>query len=110
PMDQTNPSVVIAFCHSGHPTGNFLDSFAKTVMIESMREDGLIRPPGGYIMLRSSPRIAEARSQLVETFLNSKTFKGADWLFMVDSDMTWEPDAVRRLVEAADPDKRPIMG
>ena len=60
----------------------------------------------GAIPKVSGPRIAAARNSMVESFLST----GADWLFMVDDDMTFDPEALVRLLESADADTRPIMG
>jgi hypothetical protein len=35
---------------------------------------------------------------------------GADWLLMVDADAGFEPDLAERLVQAADPEERPVLG
>lgn len=50
---------------------------------------------GGAITLGSGPRVAEGRTQVVEQFLASTT---CDWLLMIDSDMTFEPDALCQLL------------
>lgn len=101
--------VVIGFIHPGEVAGDFMDSVCRTLMAES-RPDGLTGPGGGYIALRSGPRIAEARSQVVETFLTNEAYVDAEWLFMVDSDMVFDPLALRRLLDVADPVERPIVG
>lgn len=100
---------VIGWIHPGDVAGAFMDSVCRTVLTEA-GPNGLLSHGGGYISLRSGPRIAEARSQLVETFLTSELYRDAEWLFMVDSDMVFEPDALRRLLEVADPEERPIVG
>lgn len=63
---------------------------------------------GGFMCLSSGPRVAEARNQLIDEF--AKSYPDADWLFMVDSDMTFEPDIVEMLLAAADPQERPVVG
>lgn len=60
----------------------------------------------GHIPKKSGPRIASGRNSLVRHFLDI----GADWLFMVDDDMVFPPDAVERLLQAAHPQDRPIVG
>lgn len=100
---------MIAFLHPGNVAGAFMDSVCNTMMKE-VRPGRLLFDGGGYINLQSGPRIAEARSQIVETFLTAPIYAPADWLFMVDSDMVFEADAMARLIEAADPVERPIMG
>lgn len=60
----------------------------------------------GQIPKQSGPRIAHARNDLVKHFLDLD----ADWLFMVDDDMTFDSDALDRLLQSADPVERPIIG
>lgn len=63
---------------------------------------------GGYIAYRyGTDGIVDARNKAVEEFL---TERDAPWLFWVDTDMGFAPDTVDRLVEAADPKERPIVG
>lgn len=85
-----------------------MDSVCRTLMRELPRGDKT--RVEGYINLQSGPRIAEARSLIVENFLNSPQYAAADWLWMVDSDMVFEADTLERLIEAADPVDRPLMG
>lgn len=46
------------------------------------------------------------RIALTNAFLGT----GAEWLWMVDADMSWPPEALYRLLDAADPDTRPVVG
>lgn len=63
---------------------------------------------GGKISLQTGPRIAETRCQMVQHFLEK--FPQADWLFMVDADMTFEESIVEDLLAHADPKDVPILG
>jgi Predicted glycosyltransferases len=63
---------------------------------------------GGYVAQRyGTGELVDARNKVVRTFLEEDT---ADWLFWVDTDMGFRPDAVDRLLEAADAAERPIVG
>lgn len=63
---------------------------------------------GGYIDMRyGSGGLIEARNETVKTFLNDLD---APWLWWVDTDMGFAADTVDRLVEAADPVERPVVG
>jgi hypothetical protein len=53
---------------------------------------------GGTIELQTGPRVAEGRSQIVEAFLTNEAYAKTDWLLMIDSDMTFEPDALCQLL------------
>ena len=50
--------------------------------------------------------IPDARNMLATQLLESP----AEWLFMVDSDMGFDADSLDRLLEAADPTDRPMVG
>ncbi len=62
---------------------------------------------GAHLPVTSSAVIARARNRMVKTFLD---LDGIDWFLMIDTDMVFQPDLVDRLVEAAHPEKRPIVG
>jgi hypothetical protein len=63
---------------------------------------------GGFIAMRhGTDGLVTARNTAVKTFLAEDK---ADWLFWVDTDMGFAPDTVDRLLEAADPTARPIVG
>ena len=62
---------------------------------------------GGRLALMAGSNLAGPRNSLVKRFL---AYGEADWLFMVDSDMTFQPDIVERLLEFADPETAPIVG
>lgn len=50
--------------------------------------------------------IIQARNDTVKQFL----FTDSEWMFWIDTDMGFAPSTVDRLLEAADPVERPIMG
>ena len=63
---------------------------------------------GGYIAIRCGTNgLIESRNNAARDFLKEGR---ADWLFWVDTDMGFAPDTIDRLLEAADPDERPIVG
>lgn len=51
--------------------------------------------------------IVAGRNEITRKFLDDTA---CEWLFMVDSDMGFSPDTVDRLVAAADPKSRPVVG
>lgn len=55
----------------------------------------------------SGPAVALMRNLCIVHFLYETT---AQWLWMVDTDMTFEPDIVKRLLRAANPDTKPVVG
>jgi len=101
--------LVVANIDPGHVDHWFFDSMMK-LWSSKVWFDRINRDGGGRISMISSPRIAEARSQIVELFLTEKLFENAEWLLTVDSDMSFDPEDVQRLLDAADPAERPIVG
>lgn len=93
--------VAVGFIHPGDVTGNFGIALAHTVLLD--RRLGRI---SHIIGVESSPRISEGRSQVVDGFLDTD----AEWLLMIDSDMTWDFAAFELLCEHADPEVAPIVG
>jgi hypothetical protein len=82
-------------------------------IVDMMRWDAqgprhMVQEDGGFITLSTGPRIAEARNQLVDIF--AEKHRKAEWLLMLDSDMTFHPSLLETLIAAADPVERPIVG
>lgn len=55
----------------------------------------------------SGPLLVQQRNRLVESFLEEADL---DWLWMLDNDITFPPDALAELLRVADPVERPIVG
>lgn len=63
---------------------------------------------GGFVAMRcGTDGLAQARNNAVREFLKDSK---ADWLWWIDTDMGFLPDTVDRLLDAADPVERPVMG
>lgn len=88
----------------------FLQSWGDMLQHDASRGRHLC-DGGGRILMSSGPRIAEARSQIVDVFFGDPVIKdSASWLLMIDSDMVFGPDLVERLLAIADAKERPIVG
>lgn len=101
--------IVLAWCHPGQVAGGFLDSVFGTLLRDNARNARILRY-GGQIAIESGPRVAEARSQIVNEFLTNPLYQQAEWLWMVDVDMTWDAQAYDTLLATIDAEKRPIVG
>jgi GT2 family glycosyltransferase len=84
---------VVGYVHPGTVRAEFMASLLAIAPVRTLP-------------VQSGPRISEARNLLVRRFLEGD----ATWLFMVDTDMVFAADAVDRLVAAADPVERPVVG
>lgn len=99
-------AVVVAYVHSNAVTYSWHRSMIELVGWDMAREGRIIR--GGYIAMRyGTDGISLARNKAAADFLAEKN---ADWLFWIDTDMGFGPDIIDRLLEAADPVERPIVG
>lgn len=93
---------MVAYIHPGEVNGAFVDCLMTTVDSD-MAGDRLI---GRRLSMRSGPRIASARNEVVRKFLATE----CEWLWMLDTDMTFAPSVLPRLLQQADSSQRPILG
>jgi GT2 family glycosyltransferase len=90
----------VGYVHGGTVRAEFLASLLALQRGARTRIDVFLAAPSG-------PNISEARNLLVRRFLEECR---APWLFMVDTDMVLAADALDRLIAAADPALRPVVG
>lgn len=109
PGRHKNTSVTVAYVRPAQVSGKFTDSLAGLILFDSGNQQYL-STPGGHIGMQSSPRIAEARSQVVDEFLRPGSPVGAEWLFWLDADATFDSDVLARLMDHADARTAPILG
>lgn len=93
-------TVLVGYCHGQHVDGWFHDSLFDLFWAD--RHHGLLE---GRVAVQGSQLVA-ARNEVARRFLATP----AEWLWMVDDDMTFPPNIVTRLVDAAHPKRRPILG
>jgi hypothetical protein len=99
-------AVTVAYVHSNSVSYSWHHSMVEMVGYDMTRQGRIIR--GGYIAMRcGAAGLVEARNKTVTEFLASRD---ADWLLWTDTDMGFPADACERLLEAASPDERPIVG
>lgn len=105
--DVAGGTVMAAYLHPNQVSHSFQDSLNRLVGYDLTHLGRVIRG-GGLMMMRcGSGGLVEARNNVVRHFLDQSR---AEWLWLVDSDMGFAPDTVDRLVEAADPVERPVVG
>ena len=103
PRDQEK--VVAAFPTRADRSGAFMDSFVVMYQYDGAHKRRIFE--GGGIMPLVSSIVSTARNDIARVFLDEHD---ADWLWFIDTDMTFPPDIVDQLVAAAHPRERPIMG
>ena len=91
---------VIGFVHPGEVRTEFCTSLLAVAMQGNTRIDQVIA-------LESGPNISTARNLVAADFLANQR---APWLLMCDTDMAFAADALDRLIAAAHPTLRPIVG
>jgi len=91
---------VIGYVHPGTVRAEFAASLLAVCMEGTTR----VRT---VIALESGPNISTPRNLIVRDFLEDGL---APWLLMADTDMWFGADALDRLVAAADPAERPVVG
>ena len=105
-MTEDEPAVVVAYVHDKEVAYSWHRSFVEMIGHDMANHGRFIR--GGYIAMHyGTDGLVAARNEAVRTFLDEAK---ADWLFWVDTDMGFEPDTIDRLLAAADPAERPIVG
>lgn len=96
--------VQLAYLHGGTVSHSFHASLVGTL---ASRSTALSNGGGAITMSSGSGDLAWHRNRVVQVFLERGD---AEWLWFVDTDMGWAPDAVDRLLAAADPEQRPVVG
>jgi GT2 family glycosyltransferase len=89
----------------GYVTGGFNRHEFTASMISTVMEGRT--PVDAVLTYESGPNISTPRNLVTDDFLRRQR---APWLLMVDTDMVWAPDALDRLIAAADVRERPIVG
>jgi hypothetical protein len=102
PLREPLPSVCLCWIH-GEITGSFNASLPRSRDYEAIRTGTLY---GLKERRANSGGIPDARNMLTAAVLND----GFEWLWFVDADMGFPKDALQKLLAAADPVDRPIMG
>jgi glycosyltransferase involved in cell wall biosynthesis len=108
PQERPDPStaVSVAYVHQHEVAYSFHHSMVA-LLDHDMSHDAHVWA-GGYTAIRGgTDGLAHARNEAVKVYLGGDR---ADWLWWVDTDMGFLPDTVDRLLEAADPIERPVVG
>lgn len=106
----TSPTVAIAYLYGVDVAAGFANSLAALLWVQGQRKDRQLVTD--VIAEHSGVNVAGGRNKVMQRFL---TESRADWLLMVDADMTFSPDLPDALVANADPDPEsehyaPIVG
>lgn len=100
-------AVTVAYVHNGSDVAySWHTSLLRLLMHDSHHHKRVIH--GGFATIKgSSDGITQARNRVVRDFLEGSQ---TPWLWWIDTDMGFAPDTIDRLIEAADPVERPVVG
>lgn len=100
--------VTVGFLHPGEWSACFANSLVDLLFFDAAHHARIVGHTHGYMGKETgAAQIHAGRNKLARTVV---TETESEWLFMVDSDMGFAPDTVERLIAAADPVERPIVG
>ena len=101
-------SVTVAYLHQSEVSHSWHTSITSS-RIYDLRPGGPQRLLRGGFLAQHGVEMSfdHARNKVTKAFLDEHE---SEWLWWVDSDMGWEFDALERLIDAADPVERPIVG
>lgn len=100
-----NGRALAAWLHPGTVHTRFMQSLLDLI---SYDQNGPQQLAGQMQLVPGAGTIDKDRNRLTRKFLDHPS--RAEWLWMVDSDMTFGPDILHRLIASADPHERPIVG
>jgi len=100
--------VTVGFIHPGEWSACFANSLIDLMFFDAAHEGRIVSNPYGKMGKETgAAQIHAGRNKLAHAVV---TESQSEWLFMVDADMGFTPDTVERLIAAADPVERPIVG
>src|SRR5579872_914160 len=100
----TSPTVAVGYVHSGVVHHEFL-RFVVGLLARDFGAEQHVVVGGSLIGTSMAASLAHSRNTQVEEFLAGLE----EWLWMVDTDESFEPDALARLLASAHPASRPVM-
>lgn len=105
-MRDPSEKVVIGYLRPAMVHGVFMECLMDLLLYDTAAHRRVVEG-GGRLSYQAGCNLSAPRNEVVKKFL---AYGKADWLWMVDSDMTFPPDTLERLLEHADPATAPIVG
>jgi hypothetical protein len=105
-MRDPSEKVVVAYCRPTMVHGEFMERMLDLQLYDVALHRRIV-DGGGRLAQQAGANLSGPRNEIVKKFLQ---FGRADWLWMVDTDMTFDPDVVEALLAHADPVDAPIVG
>lgn len=105
-MANKEDKVVLSYLSPGQVRSEFMESVVDLLIYDTSLHQRIVNG-GGRLTALAGANLSGPRNGLVTRFLE---YGQADWLWMVDADMTFDPSTLERLLEYADPENAPIVG
>lgn len=102
--------VQVAYLHGDHGdrvSHSWHESMMRLMVCDLMTEQRIMDTNGPFMIRCDAGGLIEARNLAVQRFLDETPH---EWLWLIDTDMGFDPYTVERLVAAADPAQRPVVG
>lgn len=113
PAQDTEPGpsgdglVQVAYLHPHHVSHSWHESMMRLVMFDAAHSGRIVGTGGPFMISCGSGSLVESRNTVMQRWLDETDH---EWLWFVDTDMGFDADTVERLVQAADPATRPVVG
>lgn len=108
PFPFTAGSVIVGYLDAGQWSACFGLSYRDLLLADAFGANRIVRPGGRELRsVTGSGGIPQGRNKVARQFLDTTD---GEWLLVLDTDMGFAPDLLERLVEAADPVERPVVG
>lgn len=104
--DPTPPLLAVIVAHDGNTRAAFTFSLLRLMLAETCRTG---RPPGLIWQRFGSGQLVDARNETARHFLDELD-PAIEWALFIDADMGFADDLAQRLLAAADPATRPVVG
>lgn len=101
-------SVSIGFIHDGSVRATFFTRFTELVLFDLANNQRLFSHDKFWLQGQyGSGGIVQGRNDIARAMCETSS---AEWLLWIDTDMGFDPDLADRLIDAADPVERPVVG
>jgi hypothetical protein len=102
-----NGRVQIAYLHRHNVSHSWHESMMRLIGYDAANRCRVMDTAGPFMISTDASGLVAARNTGVQRFLDETDH---EWLWYIDTDMGFLPDTIDRLVDAADPVERPVVG
>lgn len=104
---KNSQKVAVSYPYPTQVSARFHHSLVQLLVRDAAKHQRVVN--GGDLIANSSgANITNARNEITAKFLAHP--EQPDWLWFIDTDMVFQPDVLDRLVDAAHPTERPVVG